>query len=216
MADERLDDPRAYRGQPRRRYGLALALAIALLAAGYWLSPYIAVARFALAANAGATEAVVQRIDFAQLRSSFARQIVRAYIARNPPARDLDPLSRQALSSVASGYVSAIIADYLTPEAIADLLAGRQTASRAAELPAGAALPRIDGLGEAWQLFLASGFTGPMSFAVAVPVDADLGSRYGLQFGLSGTSWLLRAIALPEAALNRLADELKARIARGA
>lgn len=215
MTDERLDGLEADSEKPRRRYGLAAAVTIAVLALGYWLSPYVAVARFALAANAGDTQAVAQRIDFAQLRSNFARQIVRAYMARNPQARDLDPLSRQALSSVAGGYVSAIIADYLTPEAIADLLADRRNASRAAELLPGAALPRVDGLGQAWQLFLASGFTGPASFTVEVPVDAAPGSRYGLRFGLSGASWLLHAVALPEAGLNRLADELKGRIERG-
>lgn len=215
MAYEEPREPQAYRERPRRRYGRAILLVAALFAAGYWLSPHVAVARLALAAQAGAPDAVLRRVDLPQVRASFARQIVRAYMARNPPLRGLDPLSRNMVGNVASGYVNAIISEHLTPEAIAGLLAGRSRSDVAEILPGGAALLRLDRLGAAWDLFRASGFTGPASFAVAVPTEAGPDRRFGLRFGLSGTSWLLRAIILPEAALSRFADELKARLDRG-
>lgn len=214
MTDRVIDETQIYREAPRRRHGLYAAMIVAALVFGYWVSPYVAVAKFALAVQSGPDEAVVSRIDVVGLRNHFARQIVRTYIARNPQTRSLDNLSRQAVGSVAAGYVSGIVADYLTPEAITDLLRRGRTSSRAGDLLGqGAPLPRIEGLRQAWSLFIASGFAGLTSFAVdTAPISGTGG--YRLTFGLSDARWLLRAVDLPEATLTRLADELSARIER--
>ncbi|WP_181832907.1 DUF2939 domain-containing protein [Bosea caraganae] len=195
-----------------RRYAL---LAIVLAAFGYWISPYVAVTRFALAANAGRTEEIVAKIDVEDLRAGFARQIVRAYIARNPQARDLDPMSRQVVTSIVGGYVTTVIADYLTPDVIADLMAkGRPAAGAATLLETGAAAPRLDGWRNAWMLFRASGFTGPTRFVVEPDPSVEEQKRFRLQFALEQWRWLLRSVELPESILVRLADELKARVDR--
>lgn len=224
MTDHAFEERGDYVAPRKRRYGRYAALVMGLLAFGYWLSPYVAAGRLALAAQAGHAESVTERIDINAVRNAFARQIVRTYLARNPQMRDLDGLRRQAVGGVAAGYVSGIIAEYLTPEVIADLLRRGRSASRAGELLGeNAPLPRIEGLRQAWALFAASGFVGPASFAVrpaaagpgtAAPAAAEPGSGYRLIFGLRGTNWLLRAVELPEAALIRLADELSTRIER--
>ena len=194
------------------RWGLRIALGVvAAVLIGYWLSPYLSVTRFALAANAGATNEVLARTDLPALRASFARQIVRTYLARQPQTRSLDPLARQLVGSVATGYVDAIIAEHLTPQA---LIGARGAAAQPGGLLGqGMALPRAD-LHGAWELFANSGFDGVASFAVAVPAGAD-DDRYRLRFGLAGLRWMLRAIELPRSALDKLADELKARTERG-
>jgi hypothetical protein len=214
MADHLVDDMPAYVEQPRRRFGVYVLLALMLLAFGYWLSPYVAAVSFALAVQSGSSEAVTARIDLASLRNNFARQIVRAYAARNPQTKSLDPLARQAVSGVAAGYVSGIISDYLTPEAIAELLRQGRSSARAGELLGqGVPLPRIDGLRQAWQLFAVSGFASPTSFSVE-PASATGGKGYRLIFGLDGAGWPLKAVDLPEETLGRFADELSARIER--
>lgn len=201
----------------RRRAGLAVGLLLAILF-GYWLSPYVAATRFALAANAGASDEVLARADLPALRAAFARQIVRTYLSRYPRARGLDPLARQVVASAAAAYVDAIIAEHLTPEAITTLLGARGAAAQAgALLGRGVTLPRVDGLGDAWALFANSGFDGLASFAVAIPpqeVAADGQDAYRLRFGLVGMRWKLRALELPQTALARLADELKSRTDR--
>jgi hypothetical protein len=213
MEDRAIDDRGPYVEPKRRRYGLIVALIVAVLAFGYWASPYVAAVRFALAVQAGASEAVVSRMDVPAVRNAFARQIVRTYMARNPQLRELDGVARQAVGGLAAGYVSGIISDYLTPEVIAELLRQGRSSARAGELLGeNAPLPRIEGLRQAWSLFLASGFIGPASFAVQPGTGAP--GRYRLVFGFSGSSWLLRAVELPEATLTRLADELTARIER--
>ncbi|MCV9939366.1 DUF2939 domain-containing protein [Boseaceae bacterium BT-24-1] len=218
MAQFAIDDEDGDEGETRRpRWRLRVALGIVAAAlAGYWLSPYLSVTRFAFAANAGATEEVLARTDLPALRASFARQIVRAYIARQPQTRSLDPLARQVVASVATGYVDAIIAEHLTPQAIAGLLSARGRGPQPGGfLGQGMALPSPD-LQGAWDLFSNSGFDGLASFAVALPAsDAASEDRYRLRFGLSGLRWRLRAVELPQAALDRLADELKARTDRG-
>lgn len=201
----------------RRGRWIVLGLLFAILF-GYWASPYVAAARLAQAANAGAADEVLGRIDLPALRMSFARQIVRSYISRNPQARGLDPLARQVVAGAATGFVDAIIAEHLTPVAITALLTERGSAAPADELLGpGLALPRAGGLGDAWTLFRNSGFDGLTSFAVTVPpkaAAADEMDAYRLRFGLSGTRWKLRALELPKTVLGRLADELKSRTDR--
>jgi hypothetical protein len=195
--------------RPRRRYGLFAGLVAALLLVGYWASPYVAATRFALAVQSGDSAGAISRMDVVGLRNSFARQIVQAYLARNPQLRNLDPLKRQIIGGVATSYVAAIVADYLTPEALAELLAQGRTRSAAGALVGdSAALPRLDGLGRAFALFMASGFTGLDSFAVQPEMTG-----YKLNFALRGWRWQLRSVVLPEAMINRLADELTARAA---
>lgn len=201
--------------RPRRRFGRFIAVIIVLAGLGYWISPYVAIARFASAANAGRTEAVLARIDVDDLRASFARQIVRAYVARNPQARNLDPMSRQVVASVIGGYVTAIVSDYLTLDAIAELMTRQRPPVRAGDmLGTGFALPRLDSWRDAWAVFRAAGFTGPTRFTLESDPAIAPGERFRLHFGLKDWSWLLRSVELPESVLNRLADELKTRIDR--
>ncbi len=209
MTHPMTDDAYESVARPRRRYGLFAGLVVALLLVAYWASPYVAATRFALAVQSGDSAGAISRMDVVGLRNSFARQIVQAYLARNPQLRNLDPLKRQIIGGVATSYVAAIVADYLTPEALAELLAQGRTRSAAGALVGdSAALPRIDGLGRAFELFMASGFTGLDSFAV----QPDM-TGYKLNFGLRGWRWQLRSVVLPEAMINRLADELTARAA---
>lgn len=200
------------------RWGLRIGLGvIAAVLIGYWLSPYLSATRFALAANAGASEEILARVDLRALRASFARQIVRAYLAREPQTRSLDPMARRLVGNVATGYVEAIIAEHLTPQAIATLVSARGAAAQPGGLLGrGVALPSFDLTG-AWTLFASSGFDGPASFAVDLPArDEASANRYRLRFGLSGLRWMLQAVELPQTALDKLADELKARTDRGA
>lgn len=195
--------------RPRRRYGLWAGLVAGALLLGYWLSPYVAATRFALAVQSGDSAGAISRMDVVGLRNSFARQIVQAYLARNPQLRNLDPLKRQVIGGVATGYVAAIVADFLTPEALTELMAQGRTRSAAGTLAGdSAALPRLDGLGRAVDLFLASGFTGLDSFTVQPEMTG-----YTLNFGLRAWRWQLRSVVLPEAMINRLVDELTTRAA---
>lgn len=214
---DRDDDEEVAAPPSGRRGWLLLGLLLAVLF-GYWLSPYVGATRFALAANAGASDEVLARTDLPALRAAFARQIVRAYLSRYPQARGLDPLARQVVTGVARGYVDALVAEHLTPEAIAALLSARGPATPGGLLGQGVALPRAERLGDAWTLFMNSGFDGPASFVVTIPPNEAAAAgpeSYLLRFGLSGLRWKLRALELPQAVLGRLADELKSRTDRG-
>ncbi|WID98034.1 DUF2939 domain-containing protein [Bosea vestrisii] len=200
----------------RRSVKVLLGILVALLI-GYWLSPYVGVARFLMAAQTGRGEEVLGRVDLPAVRGALAKQVVRAYVAREPQMRELDPLARRVVSGAAVGYVDAIIAEHMTPEAITALLAARNAGSRSGTGPAGLTLPRAGEFAGAWDLFAASGFDGPADFVVVLPqaTDANEAERYRLRFGLKGWRWQLRAIELPSATISRLVEELKARVGRG-
>lgn len=216
MTDRTSDEADSAEGTKPRRLGLSAAMILAALAFAYWVSPYVAVASFARAVQSGPDSEVIARLDINSLRNGFSRQIVRAYVARHPQTRDLDRFSRTAVSSVAAGYVSGIVADRLTPETIAELLRRGRSAAPAAQglLDGGAPLPRIDSLRQGWALFQASGFSGLTRFRVDTAALAGA-PGFGLMFGLGGDGWLLRTVELPEATLERLVGELSARIGAG-
>ena len=216
MTDRTTDDAQAMHEAKPRRLGRYAGMILAALAFAYWASPYVAVASFARAVQAGPDAAVITRLDMNSLRNGFSRQIVRAYVARHPQTRDLDRFSRTAVSSVAAAYVSGIVADRLTPETIAELLRRGRSAAPAAQglLDGGAPLPRIDSLRQGWALFQASGFSGLSRFRVDTAALTGA-AGFGLVFGLGGEGWLLRTVELPEATLERLVSELSTRIGTG-
>jgi hypothetical protein len=183
----------------------AITVALALLA--FWASPYWAMARFSRDAGQGDTKALLAQIDVPRLRTSFARQIVRAYPIDPAVVASLDPAARHAASLVAVAYVDAIIAEHLTPEAIADAIGGGEAAG--ARLGS-VRLPTMQRLGGAWDIFMSSGFTGPVSFVIEV--NADQGETYQLGFRFIGGSWRLVSLGLPNSVIERLIEELKARL----
>ncbi len=184
---------------------LAAGLAIGGLV--YWASPYVAVTRFAQSAARGETTALMDRIDIKRLRNSFARQIVRAYPVDPRLVAGLDPIARQAADLIAVAYVDAIITDHFNRDAILRTLghSGQPTAPRASDFP----LPSLRSFGGAWDIFLASGFTGPVTFVVDAPTEN--GSTYSLGFRLIGGSWRLVSFGLPREIIEQAITVLKAR-----
>jgi hypothetical protein len=196
---------------PRRRSKISLVLGLVLAGAlGYWLSPYAAAARFAKAANDGSVEAVLARTDIPALRTSIARQVVRAYIARDPQTRSLDPLARNVVAGVATSYLDAIIAEQVTPETLAGLL--RRQPVPGTLLGEGVSLPASGRLVDLLDVFMNSGFDGLASFVLVPPPKAG---EYRFRFGLSDWRWRLRGIDLPEPVLARLVEEFRKRRERG-
>lgn len=185
---------------------------LALCAAGFWASPYIAATRFAHAAANGDAAAIAAQLDIPRIRMGFARQIVRAYPVDPVLVAALDPPARYAANVVAASYVDALIAEHLTSEMVVKALstgsiAGANSAGSSLNLPA---MQQIDG---AWGVFQSAGFTGPLTFAVDVLAQPE--GRYRLGFRLVGGTWKLTSVGLPVGVLTRAVDMLKQRRAAG-
>lgn len=183
---------------------IALTILVALGAA-YWASPYFSAVRFAQAARAGDVQGVLSRIDASRVRASFARQIVRAYASTDTGYLALPTEARVGVSLAASAYVEAMLAQHLTPEAVAQALSGKREQRNQP-----VRLPSIGAWGDAWEVFSASGFTRPATFAVDIPKTEAGPIR--LLFGFFGTGWKLTSVQLPEASMRLVINELRTQI----
>lgn len=189
----------------RSTFRRSVLVALLALAICYWASPYLSAIRFAEAAAAGNVEDVLHRIDAKRLKASFARQIVRAYASTDSGFQSLPTEARQGVSLVAAAYVEAMLSEHLTPGAVAMALSGISSPDiRTIELP------RIGDWGAAWQIFNASGFTGPVNFVVDVP-SVELG-QVRLVFRFLGTGWRLASVTLPQPTVRQLIDRLRTQI----
>lgn len=182
-----------------------LAAGVLIAGTAYWASPYVAAVRLAQAAKRGDIEAVVSRFDVPRIRMSLARQIVRAYPVDQALAAALDPVARHAAGVVAVTYVDAMIAEHFSAETLAAALAGHDSSVSNSSVR----LPGITELGGAWDVFMRSGFTGPVSFAI--DIEANEGSPLRLGFRWIGGTWRVVSFGLPREVIVEAIRLLKSR-----
>ena len=186
---------------------------LVVLVAAYWGWALAGTAQLASAASRGDAEEVMERVDLEALIRSLSSQIARAYLDDNPQLQKL--MSQRGLGGgvlINAAAAQMLLRVFLTPENIAALLKqGR------AGLPGGAdggAPWRMPPLGEMFrarplQAVMNSHFDGPLSFVVGL--DSPDG-RYGVHMHLSGTTWRLSGLDVPESVTARAARLIAQRI----
>jgi Protein of unknown function (DUF2939) len=195
----------------RKYVGAAVALIVVI--AAYWGWALAGAAELASAARRGDATAVMERIDVSALSRSLSGQISRAYLEQNPQLRKLLALKPGLADGVGMNAAAAemLLRAFLTPENIAALLnQGRPNAGAA---DAGA-LWRMPGLGEAlradpMQILAHSYFDGPSSFVVAL--DSPDGP-YRAHMNLSGATWRLSGLDIPDQVTARVARQIAERV----
>lgn len=186
------------------------AIALVILVAAYWCWALVGTAQLASAASQGDAQAVMRRIDLPALTRSLSSQIAYAYLQRNPQFRKLLSLEQGFLGSVGAGAADKLLREILTPENIAALLNNHRVG-----LPLGAdGFWRMPPLGEVFgrgplQAVMNSRFDGPLSFVVGI--DSDEG-RYRAHMRLSGATWRLSGLDVPQEVSARLAGAIAARV----
>ena len=191
------------------------AVALLILLAAYWGWALIGAAQLASAASRGDAQALMERVDLQPLIRSLSSQISRAYLEENPELQKL-LARRQGLGGVVINAAAAemLLRAFLTPEAIAALLArGRADLAKAGGRDAGT-LWSAPALGEAFRAHplrtvINSRFDGPRNFVVGL--DSPDG-RYGIRLRLSGMTWRLSGLDLPEPVAARAARLIAERI----
>jgi hypothetical protein len=184
------------------------AIVLIVLVTAYWVSALVGAAELASAASRGDAEAVMQRVDLPALIRSLSGQIARAYLDQNPQYRKLLTIEQGFVGSAAAGAFNALLREVLTPETIAALLnEGRAPNS-------GPSIPRMPPVSAAFrngplQAVTNSYFDGPLSFVVRAP-GAD--GQYNVHLHLSGMTWRLSGLDVPEEISARLAREVAAKM----
>ena len=188
------------------------AVALVILVGAYWGWALAGAAQLASAASRDDPEAVMERVDLQPLIRSLSSQIARAYLDQNPELRKL--LSEHGLGGgvvVNAAGAELLLRAFLTPENIAALLnrgrvdAGGQDAGTLSGVPS---------LGEAFrarplQVLMNSYFDGPLSFVVGLQSPDG---RYRLHMHLSGVTWRLSGVDIPESVTARVARLIAHRI----
>jgi hypothetical protein len=183
------------------------AVALLVLVAAYWGWALAGAAQLASAASRGDAAAVMERIDLTSLSRSLSGQISRAWLEQNPQLQKL--LSGQQGGIINAAAAEMLLRAFLTPENLAALL--NQGHSGDADV---GTLLRMPALGEAFrgglmQTVTHSYFDGPLNFLVGLNSPDG---RYGVHMNLSGTTWRLSGLDIPDVVTARVARQIADRV----
>jgi hypothetical protein len=188
------------------------AVALVILFAAYWGWALAGAAQLASAAQRGDTQAVMERVDLEALIRSLSAQIARAFANQNPQLQRL-PSPRQGVFLNGSA-AEMLLRALLTPDTIAALLNQGRVGVLNAQGKDAATLWDMPSLGAAFharplQVAMNSYFSGPLSFVVGLNSPDGL---YRVHMNLSGVTWRMSGVDVPEPVTARLAQLIAQRI----
>jgi hypothetical protein len=187
------------------------AVALVILLALYWAWALAGAAQLASAAERGDADAVIERVDLQALIRSLSGQIARAFLDENPQLQKLPPRPGVFLNGSAAEL---LLRALVTPDNIAALLSqGRVGVVGAGEKDT-ETLWSMPSLGEAFharplEVIMHSYFEGPRSFVVGL--DSPDG-RYRIHMNLSGLTWRMSGVDVPEPITARVTRLIAQRI----
>jgi Protein of unknown function (DUF2939) len=216
----------------RAAAGLALAWIV------YAASPFVALHSLGRAVEDGDTAAIRRRVNFRGLRVSLMKQIVGTYVDEVGGGK-LSPGDRQLAVQAGMQVAQPLVESILSPEFIIDLLDDgwpQAIVAPRAETPAEARpdaspspaaqadeahdeppavrigqLLRVSSLGSARQVYAQSELHGFRAIIIALPADRPLADRFRLRLRLTGSTWKLVALEIPDNVLMRLLRRLPER-----
>jgi hypothetical protein len=183
-------------------------LALILLWAIYIASPFVALYGFAKAVEAKDLDGIEARVNFRALRTSLTTQLIAEYLVATGRESELKGSRRQAAVGIGATIADPLVAQYLTPEALANFLEDSRVGDGAAQAAAPPQAITLDSLWDAWRLFITAETRGFRAIAFALPVDRAPDEQFRFQLRLSGVTWRLVGITLPKPVLQRLVQEL--------
>jgi hypothetical protein len=194
---------------PEMRWTLRILAALILIWAVYFISPYVSLYGLAKAVEAKDVTAIEQRVNFRAVRISVTKQLIPAYLIATGRESDLKGLRGQAVVGIGASFADPLIAQYLSPEALAGFL--NDPRSVGGGRTSGIALGGGIGMGsirDAWRLFITAQTRGFRVISFAVPPDRAADEQFRLQMRIKGLGWRLVGIDLPKPVLDRLVQEL--------
>jgi hypothetical protein len=188
------------------------AVALVILIAAYWGWALAGAAQLASAAERGDADAVIERVDLQALIRSLSGQIARAFANENPGLQKLPPARLGVFLNASAAEM--LLRALLTPDNIAALLSQGRVGVVGAGGKDTETLWGMPSLGEAFQarplqVITHSYFDGPLSFVVSL--DSPDG-RYRIHMKLSGLTWRMSGVDVPEPITARLARLIAQRI----
>ena len=191
------------------RWAVRIVIALVLAWAIYFVSPYVSLYGLAKAVEARDVAEIERRVNFRAVRVSIARQLIPAYLVATGRESELKGARGQAVVGIGATIADPLIAQYLSPAALAGFLGDpRLTTSggEAGTIPGGGL--RMNSVRDAWRLFATAQTRGFRVISFAVPVDKPATEQFRLQMRIRGLGWRLGGIDLTKPVLERLVQEL--------
>jgi hypothetical protein len=169
-------------------------------------SPYVALYNLARAVEARDVATIQDRVNFRAVRAALTKELVVAYLEATGRGAELSASRKQMAGAIGGTIADPLVAQYVTPEALIDLL-------RTPPASAGGAAPslgRIEfgSLRDAWALFANAETRGFRVISFALPPEKPAKEQFRLVFRLNPMTWRLVGIDLPEPVKQRLVQEL--------
>jgi hypothetical protein len=192
------------------RWTLRISVFLLLLWAAFMVSPFVALYRLGKAVEAQDVAAIAERVNFQALRLSLSKQIVSEYLRAVGRAQELDQLDRNVATSAGATVAEPLVAQLVTPEAVAGLLNGRLPPGIAAAAPAlstGLSLS-VGSLAEASRIYFASQSRGFRNIFIPLPDGKPKAEQVRLHMRLTGATWRLLGLELPQELVRALVSQL--------
>jgi hypothetical protein len=187
------------------RWAGRVLIALVLLWAIHFISPYLALYGLAKAVEAKDAGAIEERVNFRAVRVAVARQLIPAYLIATGREGELKGMRGQAVVGVGASIADPLIAQYISPAALAGFIDDPRLRAGNAAAPGPI---RLNSVGDAWRLFVASHTRGFRVISFAVPEDKPADEQFRLVMRISRFRWRLVGIDLPKPVLQRLVQEL--------
>ena len=186
-----------------------IVVALILVWALYFISPYVSLYGLAKAVEAKDVAEIEQRVNFRAVRISVAKQLIPAYLAATGREGELKGMKGQAVVGIGASVADPLLAQYLSPAALAGFLNDPRF------VVGGESAPAVPGGGigmnsvrDAWRLFATAQTRGFRVISFAVPPDKPGDEQFRLNMRIKGLGWRLVGIDLPKPVLIRLVQEL--------
>ena len=191
------------------RWILGIAIAALVAWAAFLASPFVALHRLAKAVEAQDLAEISARVNVRALRLSLSKQIASEYLRSLGRGRELDALNSDLAASAGATLVDPLVAQLVTPEALVALLQGRLPAGAAAASPAAAGISLdVGSLGAAARTFMASQSRGFRNIFIPLPDGKPKAEQVRLHLRLTGTTWRLLGVELPQPVVSALVKQL--------
>jgi hypothetical protein len=191
------------------RWILGIAIAALVAWAAFLASPFVALHRLAKAVEAQDLAQISARVNVRALRLSLSKQIASEYLRTLGRGRELDALNRDVAASAGATLVDPLVAQLVTPDALVALLQGRLPAGAAAASPAAAGISLdVGSLGAAARTFMASQSRGFRNIFIPLPDGKPKAEQVRLHLRLTGTTWRLLGVELPQPVVSALVKQL--------
>ncbi len=187
------------------RWTLRISFLLLLAWAIFMVSPFVALYDLNKAVEAKDMDRISERVNFRALGYSLSRQILGAHLSQ----RDLAGLDRQLAAEAGAAAFNPIVEQFLTPQALADLLEDgwpqAATGGQGGAAPGAPLQFNFSSMAQAWKIFISSESQGFRSITIPLPADRAKEQQFRLTMRLRGTTWRLTGIELPQDLRDELA-----------